>query len=84
MMLGDRPHKTKTKTFKKINKYENTRFILVESRHTTFYNHTLRVNINIQHKKKKLSKKLPNSTTFYLKHTKIRQIKVRYLIVYLQ
>ena len=83
MMLGDRPHTTKTKTFKQINKYENTRVFLVESRHTTFYNHTLRVNINIQRKNKKLSTKLPNSTTFYLKHTKIRQIKVRYL-VYLQ
>jgi hypothetical protein len=56
MMLGDRPHKTKTKTLKKINKYENTRFSLVESRHTTFYNHTLRVNINIQRKKKETFK----------------------------
>ena len=30
---------------------ENTSF-LVESRHTTFYTHVLKVNINIQHNKK--------------------------------
>jgi hypothetical protein len=37
MMLGDRPHKTKTKTHKKINKYENTRFFLGSNLgHTTF------------------------------------------------
>ena len=53
-------------THKKIIKYENSR-ILIESRHTTFYNHTLRVNINIERKrKKKFSKQLPNSTTIYL------------------
>ena len=45
-------------THKKINKYKNTPFWGVESRHTTFYDHTLRVNINIQRKKKKFSNKI--------------------------
>jgi len=34
---------------------ENTSF-LVESRHTTFYTHVLKVNINIQHNKKAFNK----------------------------
>ena len=43
---------------------ENTRF-LVESRQTMFYTRVLKVILTLN-AKKKLSKKLPNSTTLYL------------------